>query len=153
FLPGEMFFSAALEVDPTLIESASDRRVVLATPTTLIALLKAIFYGWRQQKLAENAGEISALGRELYERLSVMGGHFETLGKSLNQAVDSFNKTLASVEKRVLPTARKFKELGAGGDEEIGQMQLLELPARKPQAPELIVSEDERDLPPGPKNT
>lgn len=153
FLPGEMFFSAALENDPTLIESASERRVVLATPTTLIALLKAVYYGWRQQKLAENAQEISALGRELYERLAVMGGHFETLGKNLNQAVTSFNKAVASVETRVLPTARKFKELHAGGDTEIDPLAQIEQTARQPQAPELIAGEDGRGLPPVSKNT
>jgi len=147
FLPGEMFFSAALENDPTLIESASERRVVLATPTTLIALLKAVFYGWRQQKLAENAQEISALGRELYDRLAVMGGHFEALGKNLNQAVTSFNKAVASVETRVLTTARKFKDLHAGGDADIAPLVQIEQATRQPQSPELIVPEDGRGLP------
>ena len=154
FLPGEMFFSAALENDPTLIESASERRVVLATPTTLIALLKAVFYGWRQQKLAENAQEISALGRELYERLAVMGGHFEALGKNLNQAVGSFNKAVASIETRVFPAARKFKDLhAAGGNADIAPLAQIEQAARQPQSPELIVSDEVRGLPPGPKNT
>ncbi len=153
FLPGEMFFSAALENDPSLIETASERRVVLATPTTLIALLKAVFYGWRQQKLAENAVEISALGRELYERLAVMGGHFETLGRNLNQAVASFNKAEASVETRVLPSARKFKDLhAAGASAEIATLAQIEQTARQPQAPELIVSDEMRGLPPDPKN-
>ena len=154
FLPGEMFFSAALESDPTLIESASERRVVLATPTTLIALLKAVFYGWRQQMLAENAQEISALGREVYERLAVMGGHFETLGKNLNQAVGSFNKAVASIETRVFPAARKFKDLhAAGGGAEIAPLVQIEQAARQPQAPELNVCDEMRDLPPGPKNS
>jgi len=148
FLPGEMFFSAALENDPGLIESAADRRVVLATPTTLIALLKAVFYGWRQERLAENAQEISALGRELYERLSVMGGHLSGVGKNLNQAVTAFNKAVGSIETRVFPAARKFKELHASGTSaEIEQLSPLEQIAREPQAPELRVSQDERTLP------
>ncbi|MGB8355311.1 MAG: DNA recombination protein RmuC [Chthoniobacteraceae bacterium] len=148
FLPGEMFFSAALENDPGLIESAADRRVVLATPTTLIALLKAVFYGWRQERLAENAQEISALGRELYERLSVLGGHFAGVGKSLNQAVTTYNKAVASIETRVFPTARKFKELQASGTSaEIDQLSQVEQMAREAQAPELLVSTDERSLP------
>jgi DNA recombination protein RmuC len=138
FLPGEMFFSAALENDPTLLESAAERRVVLATPTTLIALLKAIFYGWRQQRLAENAQELSALGRELYERLSSMGGHLASVGKNLNQAVGAFNKAVGSIETRVFVTARKFKELGASAaDAELAPLAPVEQLARDPQAPEL----------------
>jgi DNA recombination protein RmuC len=153
FLPGEMFFSAALENDPGLIESASERRVVLATPTTLIALLKAVYFGWRQQSLADNAHEISALGRELYERLSVMGGHFASIGKNLNQAVTSFNKAVASVETRVFPSARKFRDLhAAAGDTEIDPLVQIEQIARQPQSPELLVSGDERGLPPDKQN-
>ena len=139
FLPGEMFFSAALENDPGLIEFAAERRVVLATPTTLIALLKAIYYGWRQERIAENAQQISALGRELYERLSVMGGHFASVGKNLNQAVGAFNKAVGSIESRVLVSARKFKELSAtGGDAELAQLAPVDQLARDPQAPEMI---------------
>ena len=114
FLPGEMFFSAALERDPTLIEFGAEKRVILATPTTLIALLKAIFFGWRQQKLTKNAQEISDLGRELYARLSTMGGHMGRLGSSLAKSVESYNQAVASLETRVLVKARAFRDLEAG---------------------------------------
>lgn len=113
FLPSESFFSAALNSDPGLIESGVDHGVILATPTTLIALLKAVAYGWRQEALALNAKEISALGRMLYERLGVLGEHFGKLGNSLNSAVDNYNKAVGSYESRVLSTARKFEELKA----------------------------------------
>jgi DNA recombination protein RmuC len=111
FLPGEMFFSAALERDPELIEFGAEKRVILATPTTLIALLKAIYFGWRQQKLTRNAQEISELGKTLYARLCTMGGHIQKLGKSLGSSVESYNKAVASLETRVLTKARQFNDL------------------------------------------
>ncbi|HEX4085561.1 MAG TPA: DNA recombination protein RmuC, partial [Chthoniobacteraceae bacterium] len=139
FLPGEMFFSAALERDPSLIEFGAEKRVILATPTTLIALLKAIFYGWRQQKLAKNAQEISRLGRDLYDRLSTMGGHIEKLGTSLGRSVDSYNQAVASLETRVMVTARKFKDLEAGApSQEIGTIEPVDHIPRHLQAPELM---------------
>jgi DNA recombination protein RmuC len=117
FVPGESFLSAALEADPTLLEYAADRKVVLATPTTLIALLRTVAYAWTQQKLADNAREIHALGRDLFERLGTMSGHLDRLGRSLTAAVSAYNRAVGSLENRVLVSARRFEELGVGGDE------------------------------------
>ncbi len=113
FLPSESFFSAALHSDPGLIEKGVDNGVILATPTTLIALLKAVAYGWRQEALALNAKEISALGRTMHERLGKLADHFAKLGNSLNSAVDHYNRAIGSYETRVMSTARKFEELKA----------------------------------------
>lgn len=131
FLPAEILFSAALQCDPTLIEMGAEHGVVLATPTTLIGLLKAVAYGWKQDKFSKCAQEISDLGHELYKRLHDMTKHFSHVGKSLNTAVDSFNKTIGSLERRVLVTARKFKELGAATDSvEIEALDFIETISR-----------------------
>jgi DNA recombination protein RmuC len=113
FLPSESFFSAALNSDPGLIEGGVDEGVILATPTTLIALLKAVAYGWRQESLALNAKEISALGRSMHDRLGKLAEHFSKLGNSLTSAVEHYNKAIGSYETRVMSTARKFEELKA----------------------------------------
>jgi DNA recombination protein RmuC len=138
FLPGEAFFSAALQEDPELIEYASGQKVILATPTTLLALLKAVYYGWRQEALAENARQISELGQELYERLAVLAGHWASVGKNLGQATEAYNKAVGSLETRVLVTARRFKDLKAAPEgKEIAEPSPVEQAPRKLQAPEL----------------
>jgi DNA recombination protein RmuC len=126
FIPNETIFSAALEQDPQLIELGVDNKVILATPTTLIALLKAIAFGWQQEAIAREAKEIAALGKELYERIGVVTGHFAKLGKSLDQSVGHYNKAIGSVESRLLVTARKFEALDSAAPDPLPEPVAIE---------------------------
>ena len=126
FIPNETIFSAALEQDPQLIEQGVLNKVILATPTTLIALLKAIAYGWQQEAIAREAKEIAALGKELYERVSVVTGHFTKLGKSLDQSVGCYNKAVSSLESRLLVTAKKFDALDSASPDALPEPSLIE---------------------------
>lgn len=139
FLPAETFFGAAVEHDPGLIEFSAEKNVMLTTPMTLIALLRAVHYGWRQEKLAENAKQISDLGGELYKRVATLGDHFVKLGRNLGNAVNAYNDAVGSMERSVLPQARKFKELHAAqADREVPLLDPLEHSTRELQAPEFL---------------
>ncbi len=138
FLPGESFYSAALQQDPSLIEDGVNQRVIIATPITLITLLRAVEFGWRQKRLDENAKQIGNLGKELYDRVCKMGDHFAHLGSKLRGAVDSYNQAVGSLETRVLVSARRFKEFGAADvTKGIETVESIELVPRKMQAPEM----------------
>jgi len=138
FLPGEMFFSAALEQDPSLIECGVEKRVIPASPTTLIALLRAVAYGWQQEAMEENARKISDLGRNLYEAVRSLGTRFDTLGARLKSSLEAYNEAVGSLEGNVLVKARKFKELqAANGGEEIKALEPIDRVPRMLQAPEL----------------
>ena len=141
FLPGESFFSAALEQDRTLLEDGMQKHVVIATPTTLIALLRAVAFGWRQEKIAQNAREISALGKDLYDRVRTFLGHFEGVGSSLKRATENYNRAVGSLESRVLPSVRKFKELGAATGDPIAELEPVDETTRELNAPEDYPSE------------
>jgi DNA recombination protein RmuC len=141
FVPGESFFSAALEADPGLIEMGVEQRVILATPTTLIALLRAVAYGWKQEQLAENAALISEAGSEMIKRLRTFAEHLQRVGGNLNTAVSSYNDAVGSLERRILPQARRMQELGAGDGKALPEMGDLELAARKLDPAELFGNE------------
>jgi DNA recombination protein RmuC len=138
FLPGEMFFSAALEQDPSLIECGVEKRVIPASPTTLIALLRAVAYGWQQEAMEENARKISDLGKNLYEAVKTLGDRFQTLGMRLKSSLEAYNDAVGSLEGNVLVKARKFKELqAANGGEEIKPLEPIDRVPRMLQAAEL----------------
>ena len=151
FLPGENFYSAALEQDPKLIEDGINQRVIIATPTTLIALLKAISYGWQQEQRAANADEVGKLGKELYDRMRTFVNYFADIGRNLDRALESYNKGVGSLEARVLVTARKFKERGAIAGEEIDTLEPVDKSSRVLNLdegglfPELVAGNSEPD--------
>lgn len=132
FIPGDQFLSSALERDRTLLEDALRQKVMLATPTSFVALLRAVAFGWRQESLAENADNIRKLGEELYERLSTFGKHLSNVGSSLNKSVSHFNSAVGSFDSRILPGARKFAEMGVSGKKEVEQIEQIESIAKEP---------------------
>ena len=133
FLPGDQFLSAALQENPGLIDESLRQNVMLATPTSLVALLKTVAYGWRQTALADNAAEIRNIGEDLYKRLAVFGEHLGRLGKSLGSSVDTFNKAVGSLEQQVLPAARRFVGLGLRPNREIELLEPVENLTRIPR--------------------
>lgn len=138
FLPGESFYYAALQADSSLIEAGAENNVIIATPTTLIALLRAVAFGWRQEQITENARRISDLGQELYSRLSSFVDHFDKVGRHLNTAVGTYNKAVGSLESRVLVSARKFQEMGAHSSKQLAETNSIETTVRSMEAPELF---------------
>ena len=146
FMPGEAFLSAALEVEPGLLEWAADRRVVLATPTTLIALLRTVAHAWTEQAVSDQAREIHRLGRDLHERLGTMTGHLDKLGRSLTGAVTAYNAAIGSLESRVLVSSRRFADLGVVGTT-VPTPALVDLSPRVP-TPQELVEQDRSGTPP-----
>jgi DNA recombination protein RmuC len=153
FLPGEVFYSAALERMPNLIEHSVEQSVLIATPTTLIALLKAVAYGWRQERMAESAEQVSKLGRELHQRVGKLSERFVTLGRRLESSVNAYNETVATFETRVLVSTKRFEDLGAGSDgTKLDSPQPVEVLARRLRVVEDSDDEPARELPPAPEN-
>ncbi|HUD00906.1 MAG TPA: DNA recombination protein RmuC [Rhabdochlamydiaceae bacterium] len=138
FLPSETIFAIAMEADPALIEYGAGQGVIIATPTTLIALLRAVAYGWKQESLSRHAQKVSDMGHELYKRISDMSGHWAHVGKALDQAVGAFNQATGSLERNVLSSARRFSELGAASSvNPIKEIDVIETAARKLVSPEM----------------
>ncbi|RYZ50208.1 MAG: DNA recombination protein RmuC, partial [Proteobacteria bacterium] len=139
FLPGEAFFSAALQADPSLIEYGADNRVLIATPTTLIALLRTTAFAWRQEDISKHAEEVSRLGRELYSRIADLSDHMLSMGKGLTNSVQAYNKLVGSLESRVLVSARRFQELKADDPKKsLKEIHVIDEQARGLSATELL---------------
>jgi len=138
FVPGETLLSVALQRDPTLLEFSLGRSVMLASPLTLMALLRAVAFGWQQEKVARNAHDISDLGRQLYDRIRVMAEHFEEVARGLTRSVEAYNRAVGSLESRVLVTARRLKEKGISAPEELPELEVIDHTARSLGAPELV---------------
>ena len=146
FLPGEAFFSAALEQDPTLIEYGVDQRVILSTPTTLIALLKAVAYGWKQEQVAQSAAEIADLGRQLYDRVRSFTTHLQSTGDALSSAVRAYNQAVGSFETRLLVSARRLRELGVASGDEVTGVTGIERATRAISSPDALTPPEQGDV-------
>lgn len=148
YLPSEGLFSTAVSLDPTLLEDAAAKKIIIASPTTLMGLVRVAHYGWQQKNIAEEAQKIARLGAELYNRVAVFGEHMQKLGNTLNSAVGNYNKAVGSLESKVLPGAKKFKDLHVQvGAKEIPELPPLEETARLLSAPELVSFDEDEDVP------
>ena len=145
FVPGEQFLSAALDMEPNLNEEAIKQKVLLTTPNSLVALLKVVAYGWRQMTLAENAEQIRDLGQDLYRRLTTFTGHLSKLGRQLGSSIDAYNSAVGSLERQVLPGARKFIEMGITAPKEMPELDPVDKTARRLQSPQDEDTPDEKD--------
>lgn len=145
FVPGEQFLSAALDMEPNLNEEAIKQKVLLTTPNSLVALLKVVAYGWRQMTLAENAEQIRDLGQDLYRRLTTFTGHLSKLGRQLGSSIDAYNSAVGSLERQVLPGARKFIEMGITAPKEMSELDPVDKTARRLQSPQDEDTPDEKD--------
>jgi DNA recombination protein RmuC len=145
FLPSEAFHSAALEQVPDLIQEGVDNKVLIATPTSLIGLLKVVAYGWRQERMAESAEQVAELGRQLHKRIGTMAGHLAKLGRAINTTANSYNETVGSLERQVLVSARKLSDHGVESGKEIESPAQVDTAVRSLQAPELVEADDPDD--------